>query len=39
VIFAVEDPTPGGRGGSERLAEAGIGVKGGVLTEDAERAR
>jgi len=36
VIFAVEDPTPLAGGGSERLAEAGVGVKGGVLAEDAE---
>ena len=36
VIFAVEDPTPVAGGGSERLAEAGVTVKGGVLAEDAE---
>ena len=36
VIYAVEDPTPVAGGGSQRLAEAGIAVKGGVLAEDAE---
>ncbi|MDV3124839.1 bifunctional diaminohydroxyphosphoribosylaminopyrimidine deaminase/5-amino-6-(5-phosphoribosylamino)uracil reductase RibD [Mycobacterium sp. 21AC1] len=37
VIYAVADPNPVATGGSERLAEHGIQVTGGVLTDEVSR--
>ncbi len=35
VVYAIADPHPVGRGGAQRLREAGIDVEGGVLAEAA----
>jgi diaminohydroxyphosphoribosylaminopyrimidine deaminase / 5-amino-6-(5-phosphoribosylamino)uracil reductase len=37
VVYAVADPTPAATGGARTLADAGVDIEGGLLSEEAER--